>query len=592
MATFRGDPALYRSLGGFVRDSRTEFEKILRILVEIPSVSMDPERGDAVRRCAEVAADLLRGIGARASVVRTRGNPVVKGMIRQGRNDPTVLLYNHLDVQPADPAEWRRDPFTLHRTPRGWIGRGTSDDKGPLVTALLAARYAAEHGLPLNIGFLWEMEEEMGSPSIEGFLQRRAGSLQTDSVLVSDTTWISREHPTVVYGLRGLLGMFRQNRDDPAVLLYNHLDVQPADPAEWRHDPFTLHPTSRWWGGRGTSDDKGPLVTALLAARYAAEHGLPLNIGFLWEMEEEVGSPSLEGFIRRKGRSLRADSVLVSDTSWISRGHPTVVYGLRGLLGMQLSLQTHERDLHSGSAGGVARNPLSDLGRVLSACQDPRTGRVTIPGFSDGIQPLTRAEMEGFLRSGITVEGFRKIHGITRIRPSIRSRQDLIRALMAEPTFEVHGFSGGYAGPGLKTIIPHLAEAMISFRLVPRQDPGAAAQRVREFLMQENPDLEVSVESLLEPFLGDFSGPYADAAREAMRFGFRREPVFWRTGGSIGAVTTLRRYLRVPLSLLGLSLPTDRAHGVNEHFEWRQAAGGIRMMVRYLDAIRRIPKMA
>ncbi|MDD1646915.1 MAG: M20/M25/M40 family metallo-hydrolase [Methanomicrobiales archaeon] len=463
MATFRGDPALSRSLGGFVRDSRSEFGKILRILVEIPSVSMDPERGDDVRRCAEVAADLLRGIGARASVVRTRGNPVVQGMLRHGRNDPTVLLYNHLDVQPADPAEWRRDPFTLHRTPRGWSGRGTSDDKGPLVTALLAARYAAEHGLPLNIGFLWEMEEEMGSPSIEGFLQRRAGSLQTDSVLVSDTTWISREHPTVVYGLRGLLGM-------------------------------------------------------------------------------------------------------------------------------HLSLQTHERDLHSGTTGGVARNPLSELGRVLARCQDPRSGRVTIPGFADGVEPLTGAEMEGFLRSGITVEGFRKGHGITRIRPSIRRREDLIRALMAEPTFEVHGFSGGYPGPGIKTIIPHRAEALISMRLVPRQDPGAVAQRVREFLMQENPDLEVGVESMLEPFLGEFSGPYADAARDAMRFGFRREPVFWRAGGSIGAVTTLRRHLRVPVSLLGLSLPSDRAHGVNEHFEWRQAAGGIRMLVRYLDAISMIPK--
>ncbi|MDD1652430.1 MAG: M20/M25/M40 family metallo-hydrolase [Methanomicrobiales archaeon] len=426
---------------------------------------MDPERREDVRRCAEEAADLLRGIGARVSVVRTRGHPVVLGMLRHGRNDPRVLLYNHLDVQPVDPAGWRCEPFTLRRTTHGWSGRGTSDDKGPLVTAFLAARHAAECGLPLNIGFLWELEEEMGSPSLEGFIQRKAASLRSDSVLVSDTTWISREHPTVVYGLRGLLGM-------------------------------------------------------------------------------------------------------------------------------QLSLQTHERDLHSGTTGGVARNPLSELSHVLARCQDLRTGRVTIPGFHDGVQPLTRAEMEGFLRSGITVEGFRKSHGITRIRPSIRRREDLIRALMAEPTFEVHGFSGGYAGPGVKTIIPHRAGALISMRLVPQQDPGAVSRRVREFLAQENPDLEVMVESELEPFLGEFSGPYADAARDAMRFGFRREPVFWRTGGSIGAVSTLRHHLRVPVSLLGLSLPTDRSHGVNEHFEWRQAAGGIRMVVRYLDAISRIPKMA
>ncbi|MDD1660828.1 MAG: M20/M25/M40 family metallo-hydrolase [Methanomicrobiales archaeon] len=463
MAPPAGDPALYRPLQGYVRNARPEYEEILRTLVEIPSVSMDPGRGEDIRRCAEVAADHLRICGARATVVRTRGNPVVLGMLRNGREYPTVLLYHHLDVQPADPAEWRRDPFTLHRSARGW-------------------------------------------------------------------------------------------------------------------------------SGRGTTDDKGPAVTALLAARYAAEHGLPLNIGFLCDLEEEIGSPSLAGFVQRRGRSLRADSVLVSDTSWIARGHPTVVYGLRGLLGMRISLQTHERDLHSGSAGGVARNPLMDMSRVLAGCQDPRTGRVTIPGFTDGVQPLTGAEMEGFLGSGFTVEEFRRVHGITRIRPGLRSRAAVIRALMAEPTFEVHGISGGYAGPGIKTIIPHRAEALVSMRLVPHQDPAAVARRVKEYLVRKNPDLQVTVEERLEPFLGEFSGPYADAALEAMRYGFGKEPVFWREGGSIGAVVTLRRYLQVPVSLLGLSLPSDRYHGPDEQFEWRQAHGGIRMLVRYFDALTSIPR--
>ena len=463
MAPFGGDPTLYRPLLGYVRKARSEFEEILRSLVEIPSVSMDPDRGEDIRRCAEVAADLLRTTGCRASVVRTKGNPVVLGMLRHGRDLPTVLLYHHLDVQPADPAEWHRDPFTLHRTPRGW-------------------------------------------------------------------------------------------------------------------------------GGRGTTDDKGPAVAALLAARYAADHGIALNLAFLWELEEEIGSPSLEGFIERRSRSLQADSVLVSDTSWIARGQPTVIYGLRGLLGMRLALQTHERDLHSGLAGGVARNPLSELARALAGCQDQKTGRVTIPGFNDGVQPLTTAEMRGFLRAGFTVEGFRKAHGLTRIRPGLRSRAGVIRALMAEPTFEVHGISGGYPGPGIKTIIPHRAEARVSMRLVPRQDPASVAHRVRKYLIQENPDLQVTVEQQLEPFLGEFSGPYAAAARDAIRYGFGKEPVFWREGGSIGAVVTLQRHLRVPVSLLGLSLPTDGYHAPDEHFEWRQASGGIRMLVRYFDALSRIPR--
>jgi len=463
MTPFGGDPALYRPLGKFARDARTEFEGILRTLVEIPSVSMDPDRSEDVHRCAGGAAEYLRSCGAHATVVRTRGNPIV-------------------------------------------------------------------------------------------------------------------------------LGMFRSRREDPTVLLYHHLDVQPADPSEWHHDPFTLHRLARGWSGRGASDDKGPLVTALLAARYAAEYTLPLNIGFLWEMEEEIGSPSLAGFVQRRARSLRADSVLVSDTSWIARGRPTVVYGLRGLLGMQISLQTHERDLHSGSTGGVARNPLSEVAQALAGCQDPRTGRVTIPGFTDGVKPLSGAEMKEFLQSGFTVEEFRKAHNLTRIRPGLRSRAGVIRAIMAEPTFEVHGISGGYAGPGLKTIIPHRAGAWVSMRLVPRQDPAAVARRVTAFLLGKNPDLQVTVTEQLEPFLGGFSGPYADAAREAMRYGFGKEPVFWREGGSIGAVDTLRRHLQVPVALLGLSLPSDRYHGPNEQFEWGQAAGGIRMLVRYFDALTRIPR--
>lgn len=463
MATGPGNSALYRPLGAFVRNGRTEFEGILRTLVEIPSVSLDPDRGKDICRCADVAAELLRSCGASARVVRTRGNPVVLGMLRNGRDNPTVLLYHHLDVQPADPAEWRHDPFTLHRTARGW-------------------------------------------------------------------------------------------------------------------------------SGRGTSDDKGPLVAALLATRYAAEHDLPLNIGFLWEMEEEIGSPSLAGFVQQSGRSLQTDSVLVSDTSWLGRGHPTVVYGLRGLLAIRISLRTHEQDIHSGTAGGVARNPLMDLSRVLAKCEDPRTGRVTIPGFTDGIQPLSAAELKGFLRSGFTVEEFRKAHGLTRIRPGLRSRAAMIRAIMAEPTFEVHGFIGGYAGPGIKTIIPHRAEALVSMRLAPRQDPAAVARRVQEFLVDENKDLQVTVEEQLEPFLGEFSGPYADAARDAMRYGFGKEPVFWREGGSIGAVVTLQRHLQVPVTLLGLSLPSDGYHGPRELFEWGQAAGGIRMLVRYFDALTRIPR--
>jgi acetylornithine deacetylase/succinyl-diaminopimelate desuccinylase-like protein len=453
--------SLYKNLDSYIRNSRGEFEDKLATLVETPSISSDPERLDDIRRCGEIAAQYLRDLGAEAEVVGTPGYPVVFGSLGADPKNPTVTIYNHLDVQPADPSEWNKAPFTFYKVGDRYEGRGTTDDKGPALTAMLAVRYAVEHGLPLNFKFIWELEEEIGSPNFEYFVKRNRAYLNTDSVLVSDTIWISRKQPAVPYGLRGLQG-------------------------------------------------------------------------FLFKLE------------------------------------------------------THGKDVHSGLVGGVARNPIGELAQVISQCYDAKTGKVKIPGFYDDVRAATKDEISSFVNSGFTTRGYQKAHELKSIRPNMKTDADVLKAFMAAPTFEVHGITGGYTGPGVKTIVPYHAEVKISTRLVPNQRPAKIAKLVKDFVKKINPDVKVEAIQSLQPFSGDFEGPYADAARVAMKFAFGKEPAFTREGGSIGAVVTMQKHLKAPITFLGLSLPEHGYHAKNENYDWGQTSGGIKMFVKYFEEIAKL----
>ncbi|HTY53503.1 MAG TPA: M20/M25/M40 family metallo-hydrolase [Methanomicrobiales archaeon] len=449
-------------LQGRIRDIRKRYEEDLALLVGIPSVSSEPGHAPDVQRCAEAAAGLLTGIGARVEIMPTGGHPVISGALAARPGNPTVALYNHLDVQPADPAEWDTDPFSL---------------------TLARGRYY----------------------------------------------------------------------------------------------------------GRGATDDKGPALAAMTAVSLAVDAGIPLNFRFIWELEEEIGSPHFPSFLRKNRPKVRADSVIVSDTIWVARGTPSIPYGLRGLLPATLSLETAKADVHSGVAGGVARNPLLEISQLLAACCDAATGEVKIPGFYDGIRRPDPKELKRFVSaSGFTAQGFARDLGLGSVRRNIRTGIDAVRAFSSMPTFEVHGITGGYTGPGAKAIVPHRAGAKVSMRLVPGQDPARVARLFRAFVKRVNPDVRVTFAPALQPYLGDHRGPYALAARAAMRAGFGKDPVFSREGGSIGAVTALDGILGVPISFLGLSLPSHGYHSANEHFDWRQASGGIRMFLNYFEAISRI----
>jgi acetylornithine deacetylase/succinyl-diaminopimelate desuccinylase-like protein len=383
-------------------------------------------------------------------------------------------------------------------------------------------------------------------------------------------------HPAVV-------GEFRTPGATHTVTVYNHLDVQPATASEWTHPPFTMHTEDGKYFARGATDDKGPALVSLFAARHARAKQVPLNIRFLWEMEEEIGSPNFEPLIRFHKDELHTDSVLVSDTIWVAKGRPCVDYGLRGLLGVVLRLKTGSKDIHSGLAGGAARNPFAELMDLLNRMYDVKTGKVKIPGFYDDVQKATKEEMDNFLASGFAVPKFKAAHGLKTLRSN--DPATLMKNIWTLPTFEIHGFAGGYSGPAIKTIVPPMAEVKLSMRLVPKQEPKKVLTLLRKFVREQNPEVEVEPHGFLEPYLGPSTGPYAEAATEALKYGFGRKPAFIREGGSIGAVVSMARVFKAPVLLMGLSLPEHSYHGPDEHFDWGQASGGMKAFARYFERV-------
>jgi len=384
-----------------------------------------------------------------------------------------------------------------------------------------------------------------------------------------------------------LHGRFHQNDAYPTVTVYNHLDVQPAEMEDgWHTEPFRFVRRDGRYFGRGTTDDKGPAFSVLWAARYAVEHGARVNIQLLWEMEEEIGSPHFERTIRAERPRLATDSVIVSDTVWVSRSRPACPAGLRGMQGFRMTLETGQTDQHSGTSGGAARNPVAELCQLISECFDARTGRVKIPGFYDDVVPPTRKELEELKRSGFTTAAFKKDHLFKSLR--VNDPVEIMKRIWCMPTFEVHGIAGGYQGPGVKTIVPPRATAIISCRLVPDMNDKKIIKLVKAFVKKRNPDVKVEPEHGLPAYKGRIEGPHPDAIRASMKFAWGREPVFVREGGSIGAVLSMESVLKVPVFFLGLSLPEHGYHAPNENYDWQQAEGG---MVAFADYFRRVGEM-
>ncbi len=432
------------------------------------------------------------------------------------------------------------------------------------------------------------LREMVEIPSVSAEPKRQSDVAQVVSHAADLIQRMGGEARVIETGGHPLLhGRFFQSADFPTVTVYNHLDVQPAEREDgWTTEPFQFIQKDDRYFGRGATDDKGPALTALWGAKYALAHGAGVNLHFLWEAEEEIGSPNFESAIKAEKDRLRTDSVVVSDTVWVSRAQPACPAGLRGLAGFHFSLETGETDQHSGTSGGAARNPVAELCQLISECFDAHTGDVKIPGFYDDVVPPSKQDIRDLKKSGFTVTAFKKDHQFKSIR--YKDPIEVMKRIWCLPTFEVHGIHGGYQGPGAKTIVPPRATAIVSCRLVPRMDTKKIARLVKQFVKDKNPDVKVEAEHGLPPYEGHTTGPHPDAIRAALKFAFGKEAVFVREGGSIGAVTSMEKVLKASVFFLGLSLPEHGYHAPNENFDWEQARGG---MAAFADYFRRVADM-
>jgi acetylornithine deacetylase/succinyl-diaminopimelate desuccinylase-like protein len=355
----------------------------------------------------------------------------------------------------------------------------------------------------------------------------------------------------------------------PIALVYGHYDVQPPEPLdEWISPPF--EPTVRDGNiyARGATDDKGQMLTHVksVEAWMKANGKLPIQVKFLIEGEEEVGSEHLTPYVRDHREQLACDCVVISDCCQFAPGLPAITYGLRGIAYYELRLRGPRQDLHSGTFGGAVTNPANALVGLLAALKD-EDGRIQVPGFYDDVVPLTERERDEFRALPLTDAEFMKQIGVGGI--SGEKGYTSLERRWARPTLDINGLTSGYQGEGAKTVLPARASAKFSFRLVPNQNPAKIETSLRDFLEALLPpgiEMELIDHHGAPGVVIPLDSPYMNAAASAIEAGFGRAPVFIREGGSIPIVTAFARELKADVLLLGWGQNDDNTHSPNEKF--------------------------
>lgn len=372
----------------------------------------------------------------------------------------------------------------------------------------------------------------------------------------------------------------------PTLLIYGHYDVQPAEPLElWTSPPF--EPTIRDGRiyARGSVDDKGQLYLHIkaLEAHLATRGTLPVNVIVLAEGEEEVGSENLEHFLEEQKTRLACDAVVISDSAMFAPGIPSILSSLRGMAYLQIDVQGPAGDLHSGSYGGAVVNPAMALARILATFHDAE-GRIAIPGMYDDVRPFPDAVRAQMRTLPFDDEKLLEEVGATALggEPGFTT----LERLWTRPTCEVNGMLSGYTGEGAKTVLPAIAMAKVSFRLVPDQHPDTIAKIVTAHVERVTPaGVTVTVTALHggKPWRADLKGPIIDAGKRALQAAFGREPVITGEGGSIPVVGDFERILGAPVLLMGFGLPGENAHAPNEWISVENYRIGTRAAATLLD---------
>ena len=374
--------------------------------------------------------------------------------------------------------------------------------------------------------------------------------------------------------------VFAEKIIDPAaktVLVYGHYDVMPVDPIdEWRTPPFEPEVKDGRIYGRGADDDKGQLfMHAKAFESMCATDNLPCNVKFLLEGEEEIGSPSLYKFCEDNKELLKADIILVSDTSMISMQTPSITTGLRGLTYMQVEVTGPNKDLHSGLFGGAVANPANVLTRLVASLVD-ENGHVTIPGFYDDVLELTKEEREAFNKAPFNLDNYKKALDIDDVEGE--AGFTTMERTGIRPSLDVNGIWGGYTEEGTKTIIPSKASAKISMRLVPNQNFEKIAELFEKHFRAIAPkSVKIDVKFLHGgmPYVAPTSMPAYQAAEQAIEETFGKKPLPFYSGGSIPIISGFERILGIKSLLIGFGLAEDAIHSPNESYGLNQFYKGI-----------------
>ena len=377
----------------------------------------------------------------------------------------------------------------------------------------------------------------------------------------------------------------------PTVLIYGHYDVQPADPLElWNNPPFdpVVHDGRIW--ARGADDNKGQHFTHIksIEAYFKIAGSLPLNVKFILEGEEEIGSESLTDFIKEKKSLLKCDAVLISDTSMYEAGIPTITYGLRGLVYMEVEVTAADRDLHSGSFGGAVANPINELAKIISELHDKNL-KVTIPNFYKDVLKITAAEKNNFKQLKFSDSKYAKSLGVKQLEGE--KGFTTLERLWARPTLDCNGIVGGFTEKGAKTVLPSKASAKISMRLVPNQDPVKISKEFIKYIKKLTPkSVKVNISSYHYgyPCLTPLNSKAIVAGAAALSKAFGKKTVFTREGGSIPIVVDFMQVLKAPAVLMGFGLDSDDIHSPNEHFRLESFEKGLLSSAYFLDEFSKV----
>ncbi len=448
--------------------------------------------------------------------------------------------------------------------------------------------YLNEH----SEAFLEELFELLRIPSVSAD-PAHAGDIGTAGQWVADKlaaigieseVFPTKGHP-IVYGESPKI------EGAPTVLVYGHYDVQPVDPLDqWISPPFEPEIREGRIYARGATDDKGQMLTHVFSAQawLQAEGRLPVNLKYLIEGEEEVGSSALSTFVAENTERLACDCIVVSDSCQFGPGQPAITYGLRGIACFEIIVQGPDRDLHSGSFGGSITNPAVALSRILSGLIGD-DGRVQVPGFYDDVVPLTELERSQMADLPFDEQQYLKQVGVSDTWGE--AGFTALERRWARPTFDINGLTSGYQGTGAKTIIPDRASAKISFRLVPNQSPEPIEKAFRAMVEKlALPGVKVEVQGMhgAPGLLVPLDSPYVAAASKALEQAFGRAPVMTREGGSIPVVATLHEQLHADALLLGWGQDDDNTHSPNERFLVEDFYRGIRASAKLWEEIARI----